>query len=55
MKGVGIVDGSPEKIAFILLDSTQKKNWDGLQKEKVLEQKSHVNKVSYQAYEVPFP
>ena len=55
MKGVGIVDGSPEKIAFILLDSTQKKNWDGLQKEKVLEQKSHVNKVFYQAYEVPFP
>ena len=36
MKGVGLVDGSPEKIAFILLDSTQKKNWDGLQKEKVL-------------------
>ncbi|MEC7183992.1 MAG: START domain-containing protein [Bdellovibrionota bacterium] len=55
MKGVGLVDGSPEKIAFILLDSTQKKNWDGLQKEKVLEQKSHLNKVFYQAYEVPFP
>ena len=34
MKGVGLVDGPPEKIAFILLDSTQKKNWDGLKKEK---------------------
>ena len=55
MKGVGLVDGPPEKTAFILLDSTQKKNWDGLKKEKVLEQKSPVNKVFYQAYEVPFP
>jgi len=55
MKGVGLVDGPPEKIAFILLDSTQKKNWDGLKKEKVLEQKSPLNKVFYQAYEVPFP
>ena len=25
MKGVGLVDGPPEKIAYILLDSTQKK------------------------------
>ena len=55
MKGVGLVDGPAEKIAFILLDSTQKKNWDGLQKEKVLEQKSPLDKVFYQAYEVPFP
>ena len=55
MKGVGMVDGPPEKIAFILLDSTQKKNWDGLRKEKVLEQKSPLNKVFYQAYDVPFP
>ena len=55
MKGVGLVDGSPEKIAYILLDSTQKKNWDGLKKEKVLEQKSVINKVFYQSYEVPFP
>jgi len=55
MKGVGIVNGTPEKIAFILLDSTQKKNWDGLRKEKVLEQKSPLNKVFYQAYDVPFP
>ena len=55
MKGVGIVNGTPEKIAYILLDSTQKKNWDGLRKEKVLEQKSTINKVFYQSYEVPFP
>ena len=55
MKGVGFVDGPPEKIAYILLDSTQKKNWDGLKKEKVLEQKSPLDKVFYQAYEVPFP
>ena len=55
MKGVGVVDGPPEKIAYILLDSTQKKNWDGLKKEKVLEQKSPLDKVFYQAYEVPFP
>lgn len=55
MKGVGLVDGPPEKIAYILLDSTQKKNWDGLRKEKILEQKSSINKVFYQAYEVPFP
>jgi len=55
MKGVGLVDGPPEKIAYILLDSTQKKNWDGLRKEKILELKSSINKVFYQAYEVPFP